>query len=117
MSYDRKTAMEDYKTYLPRRNLAVQEHYRWNAYMIRSGFIPATKQQIREGKVKSYVGARFHANLCSFQALFAYREMRNDWLSEHEPGKKKEDVIAYDYKLMDEAWFFLNACGYRIVKR
>ena len=117
MSYDRKTAMADYKTYLPRRNLAVQEHYRWNAYMIRSGFIPATKQQIREGKVKSYVGARFHANLCSFQALFAYREMRNDWLSEHEPGKKKEDVIAYDYKLMDEAWFFLNACGYRIVKR
>lgn len=117
MSYDKKTSMEDYKTYLPRRNLAVQEHFRWNAYMIRSGFIPATIKQIRDGKIKSYVGTRFHANLCSFEALFDYRKMRNDWLSEHEPGKKKEDVIAYDYKLMDEAWFFLNISGYRITRR
>lgn len=117
MSYDRKTSEEDYKTYLPRRNLAVQEHYRWNAFMIRSGFIPATKAQIREGKVKSYTGTRFHANLCSFEALFTFRQMRNEWAAKQEPVRKPEDVIAYDYKLMDEAHYFLTVSGYRIVKR
>ena len=85
--------------------------------MIRSGFIPATKAQIREGKVKSYTGTRFHANLCSFEALFTFRQMRNEWAAKQEPVRKPEDVISYDYKLMDEAHYFLTVNGYRIVKR
>lgn len=117
MSYNRKTSREDYISYLPRRNLAVQEHYRWNAFMIRSGFIPATRAQIREGKYRSYKGARFHANLCSFAALFEFRQLKNEWYAEHEPKKKPDDVIAYDYKLMDEAQYFLDISGYGIVKR
>ena len=31
--------------------------------------------------------------------------------------EEKEDVIRYDYKLMDEAWSFLNKSGYEIYKR
>ena len=85
--------------------------------MIRNGFIPATKAQIREGKYRSYKGARFHANLCSFEALFDFRRMKNEWYAEHEPKKKPDDVIAYDYKLMDEAQYFLDISGYGIVKR
>lgn len=116
-SYNRKTYREDYTIYLPRPNLAVQEHYRWNAFMIRNGFIPATRAQIREGKFKSYTDTRYHANLCAFEALFEFRQMKNEWYAKHEPKKKPDDVIAYDYKLMDEAQYFLDVSGYGIVKR
>ena len=44
-----------------RTNLAVQEHYRWNAYMIARGFVPASFQQMREQKVRDYKQIRFTA--------------------------------------------------------
>lgn len=123
MSYDKSTRKEDYKKYLPRRNLAVQEHYRWDAFMIRNGFIPATRAQIQAEQFKSYTGARYHANLSSFEALFEFRDIQRAlFLEKYGPDKQPEDVIAYDYKLMDEAWFFLHPPGshsveYEIVRR
>ena len=38
-----------------------------------------------------------------------------DWLFRY--NLTDDTYIDDSYKLMDEAWFFLNACGYRIVKR
>ena len=112
--YDNFTFPWDYRRGLPRRNLCVQEHYRWNAYMIRSGFIPMTRAEIESGLVKDYTRRRKHANLSSFEALFEFREIR---AMLNKTDRKEEDVIGYDYKLLDEAWFFLNACGYEIVQR
>ena len=116
--YDNDTVPDDYKTGLPRRNLVVQEHYRWNAYMIKCGFIPPTRAEIEKGFVKDYKTLRMHANICSFGALFEFRDIqRRLYLEKYGPDRKPEDVIGYDYKLMDEAWFFLNACGYKIIMR
>ena len=117
-SYDNNTVPDDYKSGLPRRNLVVQEHYRWNAYMIKCGFIPPTRAEIERGFVKDYKTRRMHANLCSFEALFAFRDIQKKlYLEKYGPDRKPEDVIGYDYKLMDEAWFFLNACGYEIIPK
>ena len=40
--YRKPMSKEDFRTHTLRRNLAVQEHYRWNAFMICNGFVPAT---------------------------------------------------------------------------
>lgn len=109
--YDNMTFPKDYTENIPRRNLCVQEHYRWNAFMIKCGFIPPTISKIKNGFVRDYTKQRMHANLCSFNALFDFRRIR---ASVKHTDEAKEDVIGYDYKLMDEAWFFLNACGYVI---
>ena len=113
-SYESVLEKKDFERNLPRMNLAVQEHYRWNDYMIARGFVPAPCAQIMAGKLKSYVGTRYHANLCSFEALLDRKLMK---------GNKGGDVINYDFKLMDEAYFFLNepdtvtGRAYRIVRR
>lgn len=80
---------DDFRQNRLRMNLAVQEHYRWNAYMIMSGFIPASKQQIREGKVKDYK-LRYHGNLTTFEGLFDFYDMTGN------------DVIRWDFQIMDE---------------
>ncbi len=65
-----------------RQNLAILEHYRWNAFMITQGFIPATKDQIATEKDqndkltngKNY-SLRRHGNLTTFDGLYAYRDL------------------------------------------
>ena len=112
--YEDLTYPEDYQTGLTRRNMCVQEHYRWNAYMIRCGFVPPARKEVEGGFVKDYGKKRRHANITSFEALFEFREIMARVKG---TALEKEDVIGYDYKLMDEAWFFLNESGYRIVRR
>ena len=41
-SYKTVEGMEDFTKDITRKNLSVQEHYRWNAYMIMNGFVPGT---------------------------------------------------------------------------
>ena len=65
-----------------RQNLAILEHYRWNAFMITQGFIPATIEQIESeigenGKLtngKNY-RLRRHGNLTTFDGLYKYRDL------------------------------------------
>lgn len=98
-----------------RRNLAVQEHNRWNAYMLMKGFVPADKEQIIGDKKhgKNYV-TRTHGNLTTFDGLVEYRRI----VAEAENNtEEKVDVIKYDYQLLDGAWWLLTQNGFKIVKR
>ncbi len=103
-----------------RKNLAVLEHYRWNAYMIMNGFIPSTKDVIlnevdENGKHtngKSY-SIRRHGNLTTFDGLYEFRKLvaARDKVPEIE-----KDVIKYDYQHLDGAYELLDDNGYKIVK-
>ena len=100
------------KENIPRNILTVEEHYRWNAYMIFQGFVPATKSQINAGKIKDYK-MRYHANLTTFEGLFDFRKLRAENLNKTEI---ETDVIKYDFQIMDKAWQSLNDAGYEIYK-
>ncbi len=93
-------------------NMAIQEHLRWNAYMICQGFVPENKNNIGESK-KDYL-KRYHACLTTYEGLLDYRKM----VSELEGISENEaDVIKYDYTIMDDAWSIMNNAGYQIVLR
>lgn len=110
--------------YSRRRNLAVQEHLRWNSFMISKGFIPSTISQILDETVKTGEkirhtdGKRFdmrrHGNLTTFDGLVTFRQMTaaRDGVTEAE-----KDKIKYDYQILDDAWWLLDRCGYAIIKR
>ncbi len=110
-SYSRIHDMAHYTEAGLRRYMTVQEHYRWNAFMIVCGFIPARISQMKRGNVKDYA-LRTHGNLTTFEGLFDYRKIAGGGSREAE-----EDVIKYDYQLMDDAWWFLNHMGYEIYRR
>ncbi len=110
--------------YSRRRNLAVQEHLRWNSFMISKGFIPSTVSQIlgetvtAGGKTKYTDGKRFdmrrHGNLTTFDGLVTFRKMTAERDNATEAAK---DKIKYDYQILDDAWWLLDRCGYAIIKR
>lgn len=105
---------EDFTRDILRRNLTVQEHLRWNAYMMSCGFIPASKKFMKEkGKAKSYE-LRLHGNLTPFEGLFDYRRLMAEIKGKDEAS---QDVICYDYQLMDTAWCFLHENGFRVHAR
>ena len=100
--------------------MAIQEHLRWNSFMISRGFIPSTVEQILDeldGQGRHTDGrsneCRRHCNITTFKGLVEYRKMiaKRDGKSELEC-----DVILYDYQLLDDAWWLANACGYKIVR-
>lgn len=102
--------LEDFTKGNPRQNLAVEEHYRWNAYMISQGFIPADKARIAGGDTKNY-DLRYHGNLTTFEGLFEYRKLRMESTGATEYDA---DVVKYDYQIMDEAWRVLHEAGYTV---
>ena len=73
-SYQEPVSEEDFRKHTLRKNLAVQEHYRWNAFMICNGFVPATRDQILAGRAKDY-SLRIHGNLTPFEGLFEFRKL------------------------------------------
>lgn len=93
--------------------MTIQEHQRWNAYMITCGFIPSTKTQIRNNQNKDFTERR-HGNITTFDGLVEYRKMvvERDGCSEIDA-----DVIKYDYQLMDDLVWMLDNSGYKIYKR
>ena len=103
-----------------RTSMAIQEHLRWNSFMISRGFIPSTVEQILDeldGQGRHTDGrsneCRRHCNITTFKGLVEYRKMiaKRDGKSELEC-----DVILYDYQLLDDAWWLANACGYKIIR-
>ena len=103
---------EDFKKDITRKNLAVQEHYRWNAYMIMNGFIPGTIQQIRTGRERDYQ-KRFHTNLTTMDGLFTFRELKAKF---NRISEEDADTIHRDYQQTDGAWAYLNRNGYDVVR-
>lgn len=104
-----------------RKNLAMQEHSRWNAFMFTKGFVPATKEQILnevDGSGKHLNGKnydmRHHGNLTTFDGLSQFSQM----LAKRDGRPEEEyDVIKYDYQLLDGAWWLLNKHGFKIIAR
>lgn len=110
----------DYKN-SRRKTMAIQEHHRWNAFMIMKGFIPATKKEILNetdmgGKHingKNYA-MRHHGNLTTFNGLETFRKM----IAERDSVPEENyDVIKYDYQLLDGAWWLLDKNGFKIIER
>ena len=107
-----------------RTNLAIQEHQRWNSFMLSKGLIPSTIDQIvnektlENGKEKFTNGKNYrlrrHGNITSFEGLVTFRKLvaARDHVDELE-----KDVIKYDYQLMDDAYWLLTNCGYKIIKK
>ncbi len=108
-----------------RKNLAVQEHQRWNSFMISKGLIPASIKQILEEKVTYSDGSvkytngknyklRRHGNITTFDGLVKFRKL----IAERDGcGEYLTDVFKYDYQLMDEAYDLLKANGFKIIKK
>ena len=99
-----------------RRTMAIHEHYRWNSFMISKGFVPASKEEIKNDKErngKDY-SLRRHGNLTTFEGLEEFRRIVS--LSKN-ISESKADVIKYDYQLLDDAYWLLSKSNYKIVQR
>lgn len=103
----------DFSKNILRKNLTVQEHLRWNAFMFSCGFIPATKAQMESGIVKDYT-LRIHGNLTTWEGLFRFRKIMAEY---KQTSESNTDVIHYDYQLMDQAWCFLHENGLHVYKK
>ena len=108
-----------------RKTMAVHEHLRWNSFMITSGFVPSTRNQIlcdavtdKNGRARYTNGKSFaerrHGNLTTFEGLLEFRKLIavRDGVSEAE-----RDVIKYDYQLLDDAHWLLSRGGFKIIKK
>ncbi len=113
-----------------RKTFAILEHYRWNAYQISRGIIPSTKKQILEEKTSSgsftngkNYHLRRHGNLTDFDGLVTFREMIAERDYKLDPSKTKEqyekdrDVIKYDFQILDDAYWIMEHCEYKIIHK
>ena len=76
--YEKRLTEDDFKHQTLRKNLAIQEHSRWNAYMISRGFIPATRAQILKDKDGKDYDLRYHGNLTTMKGLIEFRELTTE---------------------------------------
>lgn len=117
----------DYKESL-RRNLAIQEHLRWNSFMISKGVVPASRDQIlteinSSGKYTNgkNVNLRRHGCLTTIGGLLEYRKIiaNRDLIPNEtmQQAEARKDVIKYDYQLMDDAFWLLTKSGYKIIRK
>lgn len=107
-----------------RKNMAIQEHYRWTSFVISRGMVPATKQQIlTEKRIKNGAeihtngknySLRRHGNLTTFDGLIEFRQMlaRRDGQPE-----EVKDRLRFRYQILDDAYWLLTSNGYKIVKK
>ena len=107
-----------------RTDMAIQEHLRWNSYMLSKGIMPATKAQIKSERTVNRKGKevytngknyelRRHGNLTTFTGLIEFRKTvaERDGIAD----ESECDVISYDYQLLDDAYWLLDRCGYKII--
>ncbi len=104
-----------------RRNMAIHEHARWNAFMISKGTIPASIRQILTEKDQNgaftngnSADLRHHGNLTTFEGLEQFRKLVAQRDSSSEDAA---DVIRYDYQLLDDAYWLLDKLDYMIIPR
>ncbi|MBR5144297.1 MAG: hypothetical protein IKW53_04525 [Clostridia bacterium] len=107
-----------------RRNMAIHEHQRWNSFMISRGMIPSSRDQILnekilvKGRLKNSNGKNYavrrHGNLTTFEGLVEFRKMITD---RDGSSELENDVIKYDYQILDDAYWLLSKNGYKIIKK
>ena len=107
-----------------RRNMAMQEHYRWVSFAISRGMVPATKEQIiNETRIKNGAeehtngknyALRRHGNITTFEGLEEFRRMvaKRDGQPE-----ESRDRLRFRYQILDDAYWLLTSNGYKIVKK
>ena len=97
-----------------RRTMAIQEHLRWNSFMLSRGYVPASIEQIKEKNKGKDPNRRTHGNLTTFEGLERFRQIVAE-----QTGKSEEqtDVIRYDYQILDEAYWLLDDNGMMIYDR
>lgn len=112
-----------------RRTMAVHEHLRWNSFMLSRGYVPASIEQIRQPNRGKDPSLRTHGNLTTFAGLERFRRIVSevDWEKQKKlpPEKRRpfeeleedNDVIRYDYQILDEAYWLLKANGMVIYDR
>ncbi len=96
-----------------RGRMAVQEHQRWNAYMITCGVIPMPISKMKQGKFKDFE-LRKHGCLTTFDGLVEYRKIRAEVENKTE---EQTDVIRYDYQLLDDVEWILDKSNAKIIKK
>ena len=99
-----------------RDNLAVQEHYRWCAFEISRGVVPATIDQSRGDKEKPCgrdYRMRRHGCLTTVEGL-------NEMISQGGTDEEKKNnlhAICSNYWAMDDALWFLSLLEMGIVRK
>lgn len=96
-----------------RERMAIQEHLRWNAYMITQGIIPSSKEEIVKEGGKNLT-LRRHGCLTTFDGLKEYRKIM---ANRNETNEEREDVIRYDYQLLDDVVWLLERNGKKLIRR
>ena len=104
---------EQFRTSL-RWNLVVQEHQRWCANMIASGLIPCSKKELWEQEKDELLEKRKHGNLTTMEGLVEFRETL---AKKKNTSAEKEDVIRFDYQIMDDIDWLLKESGYKIIQK
>lgn len=105
----------EFKTGTVRSGFAMQEHQRWNAYMICNGYVPASKRETAELSRDDRFDLRVHANITTYDGLLEYRKFMSEVCK---AGSVADcDVIKYDYQIMDYAAELLAVCGYKITDK
>ncbi len=108
-----------------RKTMAIQDHNRWNAFMITKGIVPSSISQILTEKTidengnekftngKNYKFRR-HGNITTFDGLVTFRQMLAK--RDNKP-EEKYDVIKYDYQILDDAFWMVSSLGMKMFKR
>ena len=94
--------------------------------MISKGLVPSTLEQIKnetyfdekKGKIKHSNGKSYrlrrHGNITTFDGLVTYRQIIS---KRDKTDEREEDVIKYDYQLLDDAFYLLDRNQFKIIKR
>ena len=97
-----------------RNNFAMQEHQRWNAYHICNGYLPATIEETLLCDKQKLISIRKHRNILTYDGLIEYA----NYLSiRHGNSYANNDVIKYDYQIMDDLPWLASKIGYTIIKK
>ena len=71
------------------------------------------KGKLKNSNGKNYA-VRRHGNLTTFDGLVKFRQMIS---SRDGSSELENDVIKYDYQLLDDAYWLLSKNGYKIIKK
>ena len=97
-----------------RNNLATQEHQRWNAYHICHGYVPATIEETKANEKKKLLNMRKHRNILTYDGLIQFCHLM---MEIKKPDYAENDVIKYDYQILDDLTWLASRVGYTIVKK
>ena len=99
-----------------RTTMAIHEHFRWNSFMLSKGFVPSSKKEILDDKIKNGKNyfLRKHGNLTTFEGLVEFRKLI---VQRDGQDESSADVIKYDYQLLDDAYWLLSNNNYQIISR